>query len=44
MGKRERKGWKRLLYPLTHKRAVAALRLGISRENPGNTGKSENYG
>jgi hypothetical protein len=32
-GKRERKGWRGLLYPLTQKRAVTALRPGISRVN-----------
>jgi hypothetical protein len=31
MGKRERKGWRWLLYPLTQKRAVIALRPGISK-------------
>jgi hypothetical protein len=30
---RERKGWRGLLYPLTQKRAVTALRPGMSVEN-----------
>jgi nitrogenase molybdenum-iron protein alpha/beta subunit len=30
MVKRERKGWRGLLYPLTQKRAVTALRPGMS--------------
>jgi hypothetical protein len=36
MGKseRERKGWRRLLYPLTQKRAVTALRPGMFGKTP----------
>jgi hypothetical protein len=31
---RERKGWRGLLYPLTQKRAIIALRPGMSGVNP----------
>jgi hypothetical protein len=38
MGKRERererKGWRGLLYPLTQKRAIIALRPGVSGKSP----------
>jgi hypothetical protein len=48
MGKRERererKGWRWLLYPLTQKRAVTALRPEMSGENPETPGSSENPG
>jgi hypothetical protein len=44
MGKRERKGWKGLLYPLTQKRVVTALRPGISGGKPGNSGMSGDSG
>jgi hypothetical protein len=46
MGKRERererkrKGWRGLLYPLTHKRTVTALRPGMWGK-PGNSGSPE---
>jgi hypothetical protein len=31
---RERKGWRELLYRLTQKRAITALRPGLSGKNP----------
>jgi hypothetical protein len=41
MGKRERKGWRGLLYPLTQKRVVTALRPGISGVNSETLGSPE---
>jgi hypothetical protein len=43
MGKRERerKGWRGLLYPLTQKRAVTALRPGMSGKIPKTLGSPE---
>jgi hypothetical protein len=45
MGKRERererKGWRGHLYPLTQKRAVTALRPGMSGVNPETPGSPE---
>jgi hypothetical protein len=45
-GKREResKGWRGLLYPLTQKRLVTALRPGMSGENPETLGSPETPG
>jgi hypothetical protein len=44
MGKRERKWWRGLLYPLTQKRVVTALRPGISEKTPETPGSSETPG
>jgi hypothetical protein len=46
MGKRERerKGRRRLLYPLTQKRAVTTLRPGISGKTPETPGSLETPG
>jgi hypothetical protein len=44
MGKRERKGWRGLLYPLTQKRAVTALRLRMSEKNPETPGSPDTLG
>jgi hypothetical protein len=44
MGKRERKGWRGLLYPLAQKRVVTALRPGMSGENPETPGSPETLG
>jgi hypothetical protein len=41
---RERKGWRGLLYPLTQKRAVTALRPGKSGKIPENPGSPETPG
>jgi hypothetical protein len=41
MGKRERKGWRGLLYPLTQKRVVTALGPGMFGENPETPGSPE---
>jgi hypothetical protein len=30
---RDRKGWRKLLYPLTQKRVITALRLGVSGQS-----------
>jgi hypothetical protein len=43
IGKRE-EGWRGLLYPLTQKRAVTALRPRISRVNPEIPGRPETPG
>jgi hypothetical protein len=40
----ERKGWRRLLYPLTQNIAVTALRPGISEVNPETPGSPETPG
>jgi hypothetical protein len=46
MGKREGrgKGWRRLLYPITQKRAVTARRPRISGKTPETPGSSETPG
>jgi hypothetical protein len=44
MGKRERKGWWVFLYLLTQKRAVTALRPGISGKTPETPGSPETPG
>jgi hypothetical protein len=41
---REMKGWRGLLYPLTQKRAVAALRPGMSGKIPETSGSPETPG
>jgi hypothetical protein len=41
---RERKGWRGLLYPLKQKRAITALRHGISGVNPETPGSPETQG
>jgi hypothetical protein len=48
MGKREReregKGWRGLLYPLTQKRAITALRPEMSGKSPETSGSPEILG
>jgi hypothetical protein len=41
---RDRKGWRGLLYPLTQKRAVTAIRHGMSGENQETSGSPKTPG